>query len=336
MVFLFPGSNSFRAEAIGCLTNLGAWNEEILEHASDIVHSDLAARFRSIIDPDPVDIRLGVFLANYMFAESLRIHGVEAGLSAGLSLGEYNHLVHIGALAFEDALRVLAMRDAGYEQNSRGVMAEVNAEMEQLCEALARVRNIGLCQIAIHGGPRHFTVAGEENAVELLLRILDEDYGVDGSVIESRFQAHTTALKGAASEYLCLLKQVDWKRPSLPYLPNAVGRFIPDPDSDNLAGLTALNLCSPVLWRESIDFLLERFPELTFIEVGPGQVLYDLLERGWPSQPRYKTDNPHDFSSSFYALPDELTNAGTRASCTAENEEAETAVDAVGEKTGVR
>ncbi len=46
-----------------------------------------------------------MFVANHMMLSLLQAEGVDAELSLGLSLGEYNHLVHIGALELPEAPR---------------------------------------------------------------------------------------------------------------------------------------------------------------------------------------------------------------------------------------
>jgi hypothetical protein len=33
-----------------------------------------------------------------------------------------------------------------------------------------------------------------------------------------------------------------------------------------------------------------RYPDARFVEVGPGAVLFNLLQRRWHANPRYRTD----------------------------------------------
>src|SRR5581483_10949012 len=102
LVFMFPGQNSRYPEMFD---RLRSWREcePILSHASDVLGRDLSKHFRSG-NPEMFthnrDVQVGVFLASYMFSRRLAEEGLRPDASLGLSLGEYNHLVEIGALSF--------------------------------------------------------------------------------------------------------------------------------------------------------------------------------------------------------------------------------------------
>jgi len=45
-----------------------------------------------------------------------------------------------------------------------------------------------------------------------------------------------------------------------------------------------------VLWRASIDTLAAQHPDATFVEIGPGGVLHNMLGRAWRGLARARTD----------------------------------------------
>src|SRR5687768_15241093 len=101
---------------------------EWLDRASDVLGRDIRAHYRAANPSMFVcnrDVQIGVFLANHLHWRMLERAGITASYSAGLSLGEYNHLVHIGALEFDDALRVLEARGNAYDEGPRGKMTAV-------------------------------------------------------------------------------------------------------------------------------------------------------------------------------------------------------------------
>src|SRR5437773_1861170 len=107
---MFPGQNSRYPEMISRLQELLPFCGNLLEEASDVVSRNLQTHFQpenSNMFALNRDVQLGVFLANHILLRALEMEGVNADASAGLSLGEYNHLVHIGALRFDDAIRLL-------------------------------------------------------------------------------------------------------------------------------------------------------------------------------------------------------------------------------------
>jgi len=101
LAWIFPGQNSRYPSMLEKLVARDRESVQWIERASDVLGRDLARHYRS--DNDGIfarnrDVQIGVFLANHLHWQSLERAGLRAGCSAGLSLGEYNHLVHIGAL----------------------------------------------------------------------------------------------------------------------------------------------------------------------------------------------------------------------------------------------
>jgi len=67
-------------------------------------------------------------------------HYFLAGRSLGLSLGEYSHLVHIGALELDDALRLVDERGRCYDEAPPGTMATVLTVDRETVAASAATR----------------------------------------------------------------------------------------------------------------------------------------------------------------------------------------------------
>ena len=95
---------------------------------------------------------------------------MDGDASIGLSLGEYNHLLHIGALAFEDALRLVAARGAAYDQGPLGAMAAVfPVDEAAVLDAIERLAPVGIVEIANFNSPSQFVLAGDRAAVDAVL-----------------------------------------------------------------------------------------------------------------------------------------------------------------------
>src|SRR5690606_9285414 len=107
LVLLFPGQSSRDGDMVArALRMAPSAARRVLEEASDVLSRDLIAHYKG--DPRAQfatnrDVQIGVFVTNHVHLEALRERGIEAPVSLGLSLGEYNHLVHIGAFSFADA-----------------------------------------------------------------------------------------------------------------------------------------------------------------------------------------------------------------------------------------
>jgi [acyl-carrier-protein] S-malonyltransferase len=307
---MFPGQSSRYPEMIERLTEWAAEDaREVLDAASATLGRNLASHYRAA-NPDIFatnrDVQVGVFLANHIHLCALERAGVRAGLSLGLSLGEYNHLVHAGAIAFLPALSLVDARGAAYDAGPEGAMASVfPLPLEELREVVARASAQGPLEIANLNSPTQNVISGSRAAVDAAAAILDEE-GVECRLIEPRVPMHASMFAPAAAAFRPALQRAPFRTPRLPYLPNVLGRFEEVPTPDRIVDLLARHVAQPVLFRASIDLLVERHPDAAFVEVGPRGVLYNLLNKKWISRPRYKTDAAEDPGRAFEATVREL------------------------------
>jgi [acyl-carrier-protein] S-malonyltransferase len=172
---------------------------EILAAASDYVHRDLAAHYRE--DNGEIfarnrDIQIGVFLANSMYLSVLEHHEIEADLSLGLSLGEYTHLLHIGALSLRDVVETVEERGLAYDDGPPGAMASVfPIDLEELEEIVAKARVAGVLEVVNLNSPRQHVVSGERSAVDEALRILPEESYARAVIIENNIPMHCSTFE---------------------------------------------------------------------------------------------------------------------------------------------
>ena len=311
LVYLFPGQSSRYPEMLSRMLELGdAETARRISVASEVVGRDLAAHYR----PDQGDsfatnrdIQVGVFLANQLHLDILERAGVRAERSVGLSLGEYNHLVHIGALPFEDALRLVDARGRAYDAGPRGMMASIfPLGIDELEELLGRVRGLGVVEVATKNSPTQNVIAGDPAAVEAACNLADEEHGAQGVVIERQVPMHVSLFAPAAELLRPALLAAPWRRPTLPYMPNVLGAVEPDPSPAKIVEHLLAHVHRPVEFRVSVERLADELPEAAFVEVGPRAVLYNLLRRRWLKNPAFKTDDPKD-ARAVYQLAKELT-----------------------------
>jgi [acyl-carrier-protein] S-malonyltransferase len=312
-VFMFPGQSSRDPGMFERLLTLRPLNGAIFEHASDVLGRDVRRHYRASntdIFATNRDVQVGVFLANHMYCESLRARGVVATLSLGLSLGEYNHLVHIGALSFEEALRLVEARGALYDTGPHGAMASAfPLDYEALARVVEQARTRGRLEVAVFNSPAHHVLSGDRAAVELALDLLEREHFVEGVVIEPRIPMHASHFEPVGRAFRAVLEQVAWKPPARPYLPNVVGRFVEDPGPAEFVTLLSQHVYRPVLWRHSIDFIASHVERAVFVEVGPRRVLCNMLSRTWRSNPRLTVDPGDGTPASLDRLIDELSGA---------------------------
>lgn len=313
LVFMFPGQSSRYPGMFERLLAIDPLSREILAHASDVLGRDLSRHYQADnpeIFATNRDVQVGVFLANHMYSESLRAAGVTAAFSLGLSLGEYNHLVHIGAVGFEEALRLVSARGALYDAGPDGAMGSVfPLEYPHLAAAVALARAHGCLEVAVFNSPVHHVLSGERAALERALDLLEREHFIEGVVIEPRIPMHSSRFEPVGHALRPVLDQVGWKSPTRPYLPNVLGRFVEDPGPAQFVTLLSQHVHRPVLWRQSIDCIAGHVERAVFVEVGPRRVLCNILNKKWRREPRFATDPGDERPASLVPLIEELSHA---------------------------
>jgi [acyl-carrier-protein] S-malonyltransferase len=312
LVFLFPGQNSRYVGMIEKLAALHLDNARLVQRASDALGRDLFEHFNTGNERQfdrNRDVQVGVFLASEMMRATLERAGVEAPFSAGLSLGEYNHLVHVGALRFEDAVRLLEARGDAYDEGPRGVMYAVQPVEQDTVEQALAASAAGEVSIGVHAAPRQCVVSGKAGAVEGVLAALDADAFVEASVVDARLPMHSPVFEPVAHRLASALERTRFWRPRRPYLPNALGRFEPDASPRRVRELLALHVYRPVFWRQALECLDAQVRDPVYVEVGPKSVLTNLIGHRWLRRPHYATDSSEGFPAHLSATVEELRHA---------------------------
>lgn len=294
-IFLFPGQSSRDLAMLERARRMAPdVARVVLEEASDALGRDLVAHYRSD-DPDHLRtsraVQVGVFVTSHVHLEALRGAGIDASVSLGLSLGEYNHLVHIGALDFADAVRLVDARGQAYDEGPRGAMLAVfPASIEELEEPMARARAHGVLEAVNFNSPTQQVLAGDYAAIEHLEPILEDELAVSAVRIEDSVPMHCSIFRPAADRFRAALEAAPFRSPGLPYVPNVLATLEHSCEPASIRELLYRHVFTPVRFRESIELVARTFPHAAFVEVGPRAVIYGLLSRRWVSNARFKTD----------------------------------------------
>jgi [acyl-carrier-protein] S-malonyltransferase len=280
--------------AIALSPSLG---ESIVERASRILGRDLRSLrlARPIAEERPEtnrDVQVGVFLASHLHMVAIESEGLDAPRSLGLSLGEYNHLVHIGALTFEDALRLVDARGDAYDGGPDGAMAVVfPLELEELRGVVEEARVLGSLEIGNYNSPTQHVLSGERVAIEAALAILEAEHFVHGRIIEPNLPMHSSTFAPVAERFRRVIETAPFRVPAKPYTPNVMGESVTRPSPRFIQDKLIEHVHRSVHWHLSIERISADVPDAVFIEVGPGTVLSNLSKRAG-RHAKYNTDGP--------------------------------------------
>ena len=280
---------------------LEAWPEGrgLVDLASDVLDRDLLEHINSA---DPFvrnrDIQVLVFLTSHLHLMALAAHGYETPYSLGLSLGEYNHLVHIGALDFTDALRLVEYRGQCYEASPEGKMVAVwPLEREELAEYVAQVSKNGRIEISNYNSPTLHVVAGESGLVDEFATLVEEEAMAMCFPVDQSIPMHTHIMDPVAEKYAAALADVPWKPPVYVYRPGVA----PDNEVNDPARIPEMltrHVNRPVYFHDSLMRLLAGISQPLLVEVGPEKTLSNMLKRFIRTRVLH-TDFPDDGVAQF-------------------------------------
>lgn len=253
------------------------------------------------------DLQVSVVVASLMHLAALEAAGVRATASLGLSLGEYVHIAHIGGIDHDDLLFLVDARGRTYDDGPTGKMVAVFPLDHATLVDVVREHGAGRIEIANLNSPTQHVIAGEHEAVDRVVAVLDRDHVVETKTIEGRIPMHTSRFEPVAHAFRPHLERVAFRPPRLAYRPNVSAEVLPTPSTGDFVRALTAHVHRPVLWRRAIETCVAEHPSVTFVEVGPGRILTNLLQKKWIGNRRAATDGHDDLRAGIAAIA-ELAN----------------------------
>lgn len=284
IAFVFPGQG---AQAVGMGKDLFEANQaakHVFERADRVIGGGLV----ELIFNGPEEMlkrtyhtQPALLTVSTAFLEAFRESGISPDYVAGHSLGEYSALVAAGAIEFEDALRTVRSRGQFMEEavpDGQGAMAAVlGAEREALAE-LCRIvtKEAGTVEMANINCPGQIVVSGSKEGVQAVVDRGKEAGAKRVIPLEVSGPFHSSLMNPAAGRMLKVISGLQVKRPAVPVIANVTAK--PCEDTDEIKQLLVEQVVSPVLWEDSVQWLLGQGVR-TFIELGSGTVLAGLIKK---------------------------------------------------------
>lgn len=287
IAFLFPGQG---AQTVGMGRQLAESvpaARRLYERANEVLDYDLAKicfegpseQLDSTIYSQPA-----LFATSLAAIELLRRDAPAALLSceaaAGLSLGEYTALVFAGAMEFEAGLLLVQERGAAMQEAADAVASGMisvlgldRQQVEGLCE---RAREGEMLQVANLLCPGNIVISGTVGACQRAVDLAETAGAMKTLPLAVAGAFHTPLMNSAVERLAAALADIRLAKPAIPVVSNVDAK--PHDNPEEIRRLLLEQVVSPVLWEESMRYLLAQgFDE--FHEIGPGRVLRGLLKR---------------------------------------------------------
>lgn len=199
---------------------------------------------------------------------------------AGHSLGEYSAHVASGTITFADAVRTVRNRGK-YMQEAVpvgvGAMAAVlGMELNKISAICTEAEQGEVCAPANINSPEQVVISGNTAAVERAVKLAEERGAKKAKLLPVSAPFHCLLMKPAQDRLQVDLDKLSMNKPVYPVACNVDADLVTDPQKarDTLVR----QVTGSVKWEQCVRLLLAQGVE-TFIEVGPGKVLWGLMRQ---------------------------------------------------------
>ena len=198
---------------------------------------------------------------------------------AGHSLGEYSALSCAGYLDFSETIKILRIRGDAMQNSvpkgQGGMVAVLGSTVEIIEKILIENKEIFKVQIANDNSEGQIVLSGKTEDLQKLIQILKEK-SIKNIKLPVSAPFHCELMHSATEIMEKEITNIDFKKPNNPVVSNVTSTETLDPLL--IKKLLIMQIESPVRWRESIQYMINKGSD-TFFEIGPGKVLSGLIKR---------------------------------------------------------
>ncbi|OZI65465.1 ACP S-malonyltransferase [Bordetella genomosp. 1] len=283
VAFVFPGQGS---QSVGMLD---AWAgnaavADVLARANAALGQDIAG----LIQQGPADqLNLTTNTQPAMLTAGMACYaawraagGPVPALVAGHSLGEYTALTAAGALALEDAVRLVRVRadamQAAVPVGTGAMAAILGLDDDTVRAACAQAAQGEIVEAVNFNAPAQVVIAGHKAAVERACEAAKAAGAKRALLLPVSAPFHSSLLKPAAEVLSAALAGIEVSAPQVPLINNVDVTTVDAPDA--IRDALVRQAWHAVRWVETIQAM--KAQGITHvIECGPGKVLTGLTKR---------------------------------------------------------
>lgn len=279
LAFVYPGQG---AQTVGMGADFyaaGGTARELFEEAQEALDFDLKAvcfeeneklHQTEYTQPAMVTVCLAM-------TRVLREKGLQADMTAGLSLGEYAAIAASGGMSELDAIRLVRQRGL-LMQNAVpsgvggmcAVLGMAAADIEKVLDSVPDV------SIANYNCPGQIVITGKREALDLAAALLKSAGAKRVLPLKVSGPFHSPLLQSAGEKLLQEIEKTAISPLKLPYVANVTAEMVTD--RDEIAALLSRGVSSSVRWQQSVETMIKAGVD-TFVEIGPGKTLSSFIRK---------------------------------------------------------
>lgn len=280
--FLFPGQG---AQSIGMGKDLYENYQEVRDIYEN-VHKITGVDIKKItFDGTEQELsktqntQIAVLTNSLAILKLLEKKGINAEISAGLSLGEYTALIYSKCISFKDGVKLVKKRGE-YMQNllpegDWAMAAILGLEDEKVEEVCKKVVD-GFVVPVNYNTQGQVVISGEKTAVEQAEIIAKEMGAKKVRILKTSGPFHTKKLIEASNALRKDLEKININKFKTKVVKNINGDIYKD--EENIKDILAEHMISPVKFSKCLETMLKMGID-TFVEIGPGKTLSGFVKR---------------------------------------------------------
>lgn len=277
--FIFPGQG---AQVVGMGKDFyenSPLSREVFDRASELLDLDMKA----LCFEENGNINITEYTQAALVTTSvamLRVleeKGVSPDVCAGLSLGEYCALVASKVMSFDDAVKTVRQRGILMQEAvplGLGAMcAVIGLDGQVIADVCDDIEGVS---VANYNCPGQIVISGKKEAVEEAAEKLKEAGARRCVMLNVSGPFHSAMLTEAGEKLYEVLKDVELKNFTIPYVTNVTAEYVTD--TKNIKELLKRQVSSSVKWQQSIEKMIENGVD-TFVEIGPNKTLASFVKK---------------------------------------------------------
>lgn len=205
----------------------------------------------------------------------------QPSMVGGHSLGEFSALVAVGALTFEDGLRLVAARANAMQkacEANPGIMAAIiglpDEKVEEICAEVTAAGNTVVA--ANYNCPGQLVISGSIEGINQACEKLKAAGAKRALPLKVGGAFHSPLMQPAKDELQAAIEKTVFAAPKCPVYQNVDGK--PHTDPVEIKTNLIAQLTSSVRWTSSVQAMIADGAD-DFTECGPGKALQGMIGR---------------------------------------------------------